>query len=55
MEGYLMTKEGTGWKLLYYRLQQDKLFYFENHEDVKPLGFHAVYDVVSIDKNSSTK
>lgn len=53
MEGYLLTKKSTTLnqtrKLRYYRLQQDKLFYFKSHEDVNPLGYYDIQQVLSLD------
>ena len=43
MEGYMLHKIDNKWKKpLYYRLEEDKLWYFETHESLKPIGIYGV-------------
>src|SRR4051812_45374498 len=60
MEGYLSKRQGSSgivaqkdWKVMYFRLLQDKLFYFKSHESVQPLGYYDVFSVVGVEKNST--
>lgn len=60
MEGYLSKRQSSSsvvaqkaWKVMYFRLLQDKLFYFKSHESEKPLGYYDVFSVTSIEKNST--
>jgi hypothetical protein len=55
MEGYLSQRDAGGgdWKVRYFRLMQDKLFYFKSHESVDALGHYDVFSLLGIEKQSS--